>query len=112
VTVTFEQAPGGTRLELQQQPFQSREARDDHGKGRSSSFDCLGRSLEARSSECAPSRHSGDRTGNTPRLEPIPGGGRRPEGSPASGKLQQYQSHEKMMPVPGRARTLFSLPGF
>jgi uncharacterized protein YndB with AHSA1/START domain len=41
VTVTFEPAPGGTRLRLMQQAFQDREARDSHGKGWSSSFDCL-----------------------------------------------------------------------
>lgn len=43
VTVTFDAAPGGTRLELAQQTFQSREIRDSHGKGWSSSFDCLAR---------------------------------------------------------------------
>ena len=45
VTVTFEPAPGGTRLRLMQQAFQDREARDSHGKGWSSSFDCLVRAL-------------------------------------------------------------------
>jgi uncharacterized protein YndB with AHSA1/START domain len=43
VTVTFEPTPGGTRLRLMQQAFQDREARDSHGKGWSSSFDCLAR---------------------------------------------------------------------
>jgi uncharacterized protein YndB with AHSA1/START domain len=43
VTVTFEPAPGGTRLRLMQQAFQDRDARDSHGKGWSSSFDCLAR---------------------------------------------------------------------
>jgi uncharacterized protein YndB with AHSA1/START domain len=45
VTVTFEPMPGGTRLRLMQQAFQDREARDSHGKGWSSSFDCLVRTL-------------------------------------------------------------------
>jgi uncharacterized protein YndB with AHSA1/START domain len=43
VTVTFEATPGGTRLKLLQQTFQDRGARDNHGKGWSSSFDCLAR---------------------------------------------------------------------
>jgi uncharacterized protein YndB with AHSA1/START domain len=43
VTVTFEAAPGGTRLTLVQQTFQSNEVRDKHGVGWSSSFDCLAR---------------------------------------------------------------------
>jgi len=41
VTVTFEAAPGGTRLVLQQQTFESKQTRDRHGQGWSSSFDCL-----------------------------------------------------------------------
>ena len=45
VTVTFEPTPGGTRLKLSQQTFQSREVRDNHGKGWSSSFDCLARAV-------------------------------------------------------------------
>jgi uncharacterized protein YndB with AHSA1/START domain len=43
VTVTFEAAPGGTRLRLLQQTFQDNTARDNHGQGWSSSFDCLAR---------------------------------------------------------------------
>jgi uncharacterized protein YndB with AHSA1/START domain len=43
VTVTFEAAPGGTRLVLQQQAFQSKDQRDKHRFGWSSSFDCLAR---------------------------------------------------------------------
>jgi uncharacterized protein YndB with AHSA1/START domain len=41
VTVTFEAAPGGTRLVLLQQTFENKETRDRHGQGWSSSFDCL-----------------------------------------------------------------------
>jgi uncharacterized protein YndB with AHSA1/START domain len=41
VTVTFEPAPGGTRLVLRQQTFESQERRDGHAKGWSSSFDGL-----------------------------------------------------------------------
>jgi len=41
VTVTFEPVPGGTRLVLVQQVFQSQEQRDNHGKGWASSFDSL-----------------------------------------------------------------------
>ena len=43
MTVTFEPAPGGTRLRLMQQAFQDQEVRDSHGNGWSSSFDCLAR---------------------------------------------------------------------
>ena len=43
ITVTFEPAPGGTRLKLVQQAFQSKEVRDNHDRGWSSSFDCLSR---------------------------------------------------------------------
>ena len=43
VTVTFEAAPGGTRLVLRQQSFESKESRDNHGKGWSSSFNRLAR---------------------------------------------------------------------
>ena len=43
VTVTFEAAPGGTRLVLQQQTFADSTQRDRHGKGWSSSFDSLER---------------------------------------------------------------------
>jgi len=41
VTVTFEPAPGGTRLTLLQQTFQDQDARDKHSLGWNSSFDCL-----------------------------------------------------------------------
>jgi uncharacterized protein YndB with AHSA1/START domain len=41
VTVTFESAPGGTRLKLVQQMFQDKTARDNHSKGWTSSFNCL-----------------------------------------------------------------------
>lgn len=41
VTVTFEPAPGGTRMVLQQQTFETKESRDDHRTGWSSSFDRL-----------------------------------------------------------------------
>jgi uncharacterized protein YndB with AHSA1/START domain len=43
VTVTFEPAPGGTRLVLRQQMFQDADARDNHQKGWASSLDCLAR---------------------------------------------------------------------
>jgi uncharacterized protein YndB with AHSA1/START domain len=43
VTVTFEPAPGGTRLVLLQQAFQDKGARDSHRKGWSSSLECLAR---------------------------------------------------------------------
>ena len=45
VTVTFETAPGGTKLVLLQQPFEDRKSRDNHRAGWSSSFDCLERSI-------------------------------------------------------------------
>jgi uncharacterized protein YndB with AHSA1/START domain len=41
VTVTFEAAPGGTKLVLQQQAFESAEQRDRHGSGWSSTLNCL-----------------------------------------------------------------------
>jgi uncharacterized protein YndB with AHSA1/START domain len=41
VTVTFEAAPGGTKLVIVQQPFESKEQRDAHGSGWSSTFNCL-----------------------------------------------------------------------
>jgi uncharacterized protein YndB with AHSA1/START domain len=41
VTITFEPVPGGTRMVLLQQVFQSEEARDSHGTGWRSSFDAL-----------------------------------------------------------------------
>jgi uncharacterized protein YndB with AHSA1/START domain len=43
ITVTFEAAPGGTRLRLLQQTFQSTDVRDNHSGGWSSSFDRLAR---------------------------------------------------------------------
>ena len=39
VTVTFEATPGGTRLVLLQQRFESTQARDNHGRGWSTSLD-------------------------------------------------------------------------
>ncbi len=39
VTVTFEAAPGGTRLVLVQQRFDSKQARDGHSGGWSAAFD-------------------------------------------------------------------------
>jgi uncharacterized protein YndB with AHSA1/START domain len=39
VTVSFEPAPGGTRLVLVQQRFESRQARDNHTRGWTMSFD-------------------------------------------------------------------------
>jgi uncharacterized protein YndB with AHSA1/START domain len=43
ITVTFEPAPGGTRLKLVQRAFESKEVRDNHGRGWSSSLDRLAR---------------------------------------------------------------------
>jgi len=43
VTVTFEAAPGGTRLTLVQQTFESSEARNTHGRGWPAAFDRLAR---------------------------------------------------------------------
>jgi uncharacterized protein YndB with AHSA1/START domain len=43
VTVTFEPTPGGTRLKLVQQVFQSREVRDLHNGGWAGSFNKLQR---------------------------------------------------------------------
>jgi hypothetical protein len=37
--VTFEATPGGTRLTLVQRRFASKEARDNHSRGWSGSFD-------------------------------------------------------------------------
>jgi uncharacterized protein YndB with AHSA1/START domain len=48
VTVTFEPAPGGTRLVLQQQTFASADQRAKHQHGWSSSFDCLERLAKSR----------------------------------------------------------------
>jgi hypothetical protein len=39
--VNFEATPGGTRLVLLQQRFESKQARDNHNAGWSSSFDRL-----------------------------------------------------------------------
>jgi uncharacterized protein YndB with AHSA1/START domain len=41
VTVSFETTPGGTRLVLLQKRFESKQARDNHNVGWSSSFDRL-----------------------------------------------------------------------
>lgn len=46
VSVTFESVPGGTRLVLVQQEFQTTEARDRHNQGWSSSLECLHRVIE------------------------------------------------------------------
>ncbi len=43
VTVTFDAAPGGTRMVLLQQQFETKQSRDDHGAGWSSSFERLAR---------------------------------------------------------------------
>lgn len=45
VTVLFHPAPGGTRLALTQRAFESADARDRHGIGWKSSFDCLARMI-------------------------------------------------------------------
>jgi len=45
VTVTFEPTPGGTRMVLLQQTFETKESRDNHRTGWSSTFDCLARML-------------------------------------------------------------------
>ena len=47
VTVTFEPAPGGTKLVLVQSVFTSKDWRDRHRRGWSSSFDCLAREAAA-----------------------------------------------------------------
>jgi uncharacterized protein YndB with AHSA1/START domain len=47
VTVTFEPAPGGTRLVLQQQTFADADQCAKHQYGWSSSFDCLERSAKS-----------------------------------------------------------------
>jgi len=41
VTVTFESAPGGTRLVLMQRPFEDKGTRDRHGQGWASTLNCL-----------------------------------------------------------------------
>jgi uncharacterized protein YndB with AHSA1/START domain len=43
VTVTFEPAPGGTRMVLLQQTFKDKDQRDKHNQGWTSSFECLAR---------------------------------------------------------------------
>jgi uncharacterized protein YndB with AHSA1/START domain len=43
VSVSFEPAPGGTRLVLVQQRFETRQARDNHDRGWAASFDRIGR---------------------------------------------------------------------
>jgi uncharacterized protein YndB with AHSA1/START domain len=43
VTVTFEAAPGGTRLMLVQQTFETTEVRNNHNRGWSAAFDRLAR---------------------------------------------------------------------
>jgi uncharacterized protein YndB with AHSA1/START domain len=48
VTVSFEAAPGGTRLVLLQQRFESKEARDHHDGGWSAALDRLARLAIAR----------------------------------------------------------------
>jgi uncharacterized protein YndB with AHSA1/START domain len=48
VTVTFEAAPGGTRMRLTQQTFESAESRGKHEHGWTSSFVCLAQVAQAR----------------------------------------------------------------
>jgi uncharacterized protein YndB with AHSA1/START domain len=43
VTVTFQPAPGGTKLALRQQTFQNEDARNRHEHGWQSSLNCLAR---------------------------------------------------------------------
>lgn len=47
VTVTFEPAPGGTKLTLLQQAFEDGDVRDKHSFGWNSSLDCLARVASA-----------------------------------------------------------------
>jgi uncharacterized protein YndB with AHSA1/START domain len=42
VSVSFDPAPGGTRLVLVQQSFENRQARDNHNRGWAASFDRIG----------------------------------------------------------------------
>jgi uncharacterized protein YndB with AHSA1/START domain len=42
VSVSFDPAPGGTRLVLVQQSFENRQARDNHNHGWAASFDRIG----------------------------------------------------------------------
>jgi uncharacterized protein YndB with AHSA1/START domain len=46
VSVSFEPAPGGTRVVLVQQRFETRQARDNHDRGWSGSLDRIGRIAE------------------------------------------------------------------
>jgi uncharacterized protein YndB with AHSA1/START domain len=45
VTIELFEAPGGTRLELTQELFESEDSRDRHQQGWSSCLDCLERAL-------------------------------------------------------------------
>jgi uncharacterized protein YndB with AHSA1/START domain len=45
VTVTFDAAPGGTRLRLSQETFETRQDRDGHNRGWSQTLDKLGHSV-------------------------------------------------------------------
>jgi uncharacterized protein YndB with AHSA1/START domain len=45
VTIELTETPGGTRLELTQEGFESETARDRHGEGWSSCLDCLDEAL-------------------------------------------------------------------
>jgi uncharacterized protein YndB with AHSA1/START domain len=55
VTVIFEMAPGGTRLVLLQQRFEGAQARDNHSRGWSTSFDRMAAiSADARQNETRP----------------------------------------------------------
>jgi uncharacterized protein YndB with AHSA1/START domain len=45
VTIELVETPGGTRLQLTQEPFESERARELHGEGWSSSLDCLEEAL-------------------------------------------------------------------
>ncbi len=47
VTVTFEAAPGGTKLVIAQKEFESVESRDQHGWGWNSTLNCLDKLLAA-----------------------------------------------------------------
>ena len=47
VTVTFEAAPGGTKLVIAQKEFETAESRDQHGWGWNSTLNCLDKLLAA-----------------------------------------------------------------
>jgi uncharacterized protein YndB with AHSA1/START domain len=47
VTIELAETPGGTRLELTHEGFESETARDLHGEGWSGCFDCLEEALAA-----------------------------------------------------------------